>query len=152
MQMLRRTAGKWIGMFGALLLFSSAAPGQHRFDHIPYRKTPVEGEKKGNRPIKGSVVFDKGKKTIEFLSDKGDSVLVVPMDQIKDLILDYKTPVNPLQVVPDQYLLTIRYKDNEGTEQFIDITLNTNNCREFLKITAAETAKEIFHKCACCVF
>jgi hypothetical protein len=57
-----------------MLLFSTVAITATKFDHAEYMKPKTEGQKKDDHPVRGSVSFDKDKKTVEFLDAKGASV------------------------------------------------------------------------------
>lgn len=130
---------------GGILVMSTAAFGQRKFDHIQYQ-TWTKEQKNGDHPLKGSVVFDSNKKAVEFLDEKGDSILIIPTDKITNpMVVDYKA-----RLLKVDYLLTIRYTDIEGADKSVVITLHKGNLRDVLLAAATETRKEVFHKDGCC--
>ncbi len=54
-------------MFATASLTAAAT----KFDHAEYMKPKTEGQKKDDHPVKGSISFDKEKKTVEFVDEKG---------------------------------------------------------------------------------
>ena len=145
-----RTLRKGIFALTGLLFLSPVVLGQHRFDHLHYLMPRLEGQKKGDPSVKGSVVFDGTRKAVEFLNEKGDPITEISTANITGMSVEQKTPRNPFQRVPDKYLLTIRYTDTEGTRRFVAITLDKHNRRAVLSAAVAETGKEVFHIDRCC--
>jgi hypothetical protein len=145
----KRTVRKGILAVGGILLMSTAALGQRKFDHVQYLKPGTKEQKKGDRPVKGSVVFDRDQKAVVFLDEKGNSNISIPTDKITDMVVEQKVPL--LHTVSNKFLLTIRYTDTEGTGKSVVITLDKHNWRDVLIAAAAETGKEVLHKDRCCV-
>ena len=143
----RRTVRKGILAVGGILLMSTATLGQRKFDHVHYLKPGAKEQKKGDHPVKGTVVFDGNQKAVEFLDEKGNSNISIPTDKITDMFVEQKVPL----LLSNKFLLTIRYTDTEGTRKSVVITLDKHNWRDVLIAAAAETGKEVFHKDGCCV-
>ena len=106
------------------------------------------GRKKGNHALNGSVVFDSEKGAVDFLDQKGNSILSIPNDKITNPM--HLEPKPRLIGPPYQYLLTIRYTDDKGIEKSVAITLGQRNLREVMLAASAETGKEVFHEGGCC--
>lgn len=143
----RRTVRKGILAVGGILLMSTAVLGQRKFDHVKYLKPGTKEQKKGDHPVKGTVVFDGNQKAVEFLDEKDNSNISIPTDKITDMFVEQKVPL----LLSNKFLLTIRYTDTEGTRKSVVITLDKHNWRDVLVAAAAETGKEVFHKDRCCV-
>jgi hypothetical protein len=143
----RRTVRKGILAVGGILLMSTATLGQRKFDHVHYLKPGAKEQKKGDHPVKGTVVFDGNQKAVEFLDEKGNSNVSIPIDKITDMFVEQKVPL----LLSNRFVLTIRYTDTEGTGKSVVITLDKHNWRDVLIAAAAETGKEVFHKDGCCV-
>ena len=143
----RRTVRKGILAVGGILLMSTATLGQRKFDHVHYLKPGAKEQKKGDHPVKGTVLFDGNQKAVEFLDEKGNSNISIPTDKITDMFVEQKVPL----LLSNKFLLTIRYTDTEGTRKSVVITLDKHNWRDVLIAAAAETGKEVFHKDGCCV-
>jgi hypothetical protein len=133
-----------------ILVTSTATPGERRFDHVKYLEPRTKEQKSQGHPASGSVVFDKDKKTVEFLGKNGDSVVSIRTEEITKMLVDDKPP--RLYRPWLEYLLTIEYTDNEKTHRSVAIILNKHNLRDVLMAAAAETGKEVFHVGACCMF
>jgi hypothetical protein len=147
----KRTVRKGVLAVGGILLMSTAAAalGQRKFDHVQYLKPGTKEQKKGDRPVNGSVVFDRNQKAVVFLDEKSNSNISIPTDKITDMVVEQKVPL--LHTVSNKFLLTIRYRDTEGTGKSVVITLDKHNWRDVLIVAAAETGKEVLHKDGCCV-
>jgi hypothetical protein len=147
---MKRTTRKGILALGGMLLMSSAALGQHKFDHVQYLKPWTKGQKQGSYPVKGSLVFDRDRKAVEFLDEKNNAVISFPNENITSISVARKDAswlLNPIVVWVPKCFLTFRYKDTEGAEQSaVLIILENKSTRELLMATAAETGKEVFHR------
>ena len=73
---------------GFMLLFSTALLAQPKFDHAEYMKPKTEDQKKDDHPVKGSIAIDRDKKTVEFVDEKGASVISIPDDKIKSMLYE----------------------------------------------------------------
>src|ERR1700674_3685537 len=89
----RRTVRKGILAVGGILLMSTATLGQRKFDHVHYLKPGAKEQKKGDHPVKGTVVFDGNQKAVEFLDEKGNSNISIPTDKITDMFVEQKVPL-----------------------------------------------------------
>ena len=145
----KRTVCKGILAVGEILLMSTVALRQSKFDHVQYLKPETKEQKKGNRPVKGSVVFDRDQMAVMFLDERGNSSVSIPTDKITDMFIEQKRPL--LHSASNKFLLTIRFTDTEGTGKSVVITLDKHNWRDVLIAAAAETGKEVFHVDRCCV-
>ena len=114
---MKRTVRKGILALGGMLLVSSAALGQHKFDHVQYLKPWTKGQKQGSYPVKGSLVFDRDRKAVEFLDEKNNEVISFPNENITSISVALKDAswlLNPIVVWVPKCFLTFRYKDTEG--------------------------------------
>ena len=80
------TIRKWVLGGGCALLLSTASLAATKFDHAEYLKPKTEGQKKDDHPVKGSISFDKDKKSVEFLDEKGASLVSIPNEKIKTML------------------------------------------------------------------
>lgn len=149
-----KTVGKWIFALSGLVLMSTAALGQRKFDHVKYLKPWTKGQRKIGHPVNGSVVFDSDKKMVEFLDKKSVQTISIPTEEITAMFVDTKAPplYRPFQMVPNEYSLTMEYTDTDRTEKSVAIILDKRNLRDVLAAAAAETGKEVFHVNGCCRF
>lgn len=134
-------------------LFSAVAFSAVKFDHAEYLKPKAEDQKKDEQPIKGSISFDKDKKTVEFVDEKGNSVVSIPYDKIKSMLYERTSKpqyaaavlVNPLFLLAKskKHFLTIQYTDADGQGKFALIHMDKGNARDIVNTAEAETGKKV---------
>ncbi len=140
---------------GCALLFAtvSLAATATKFDHAEYLKPKTEGQKKDDHPVKGSISFDKEKKTVEFADEKGVSVVSIPDDKIKSILYEKTSKpryAEALLISPfflfthsKKHFLTIQYTDADGQGKFAMIHLDKGNARDVVAAAEAETGKRV---------
>ena len=131
---------------GGALLVSIAALGQRRFDQIEYLKPQIEGQKKDRHRVKGSVVFDREKSTVDFLDDKGVAVVSIPEGKVTSLLDENKLPLLPLHTHGATHYLTIQYTDINGIVKFVVI----GDASKIVAVAEVEIGKMASRKDGCC--
>ncbi len=147
------TIRKWVLCGGCALLFSTASLAATKFDHAEYLKPKTEGQKKDDHPVKGSISFDKDKKIMEFVDEKGTSVISIPYDQIKSMLYEKTSKPRYAEAVllspffifshSKKHFLTIQYTDTSGQGKFAIIHMDKGNARDILAAAEAETGKKV---------
>lgn len=147
------TIRKWVIGGGCALLFSTVSLAATKFDHAEYLKPKTEGQKKDDHPVKGSISFDKDKKVVEFIDEKGTSVVSIPYDQIKSMLYEKTSKpryaeavlLSPLFIFSHskKHFLTIQYSDTDGQGKFAMIHMDKSNARDILAASEAETGKKV---------
>jgi hypothetical protein len=135
------------------LMFSSGALAGTKFDHAEYMKQKTEGQKKDEKPVKGSVSFDTDKKTVEFLDENGVSVISIPDDKIKSILYEQTSKPRYAEAIlispfflfthSKKHFLTIQYTDTEGQGKFAMIHMDKKNARDIVAAAEAETGKKV---------
>ena len=140
---------------GCAMLFAtvSLAATATKFDHAEYMRPKTEGQKKDDHPVKGSISFDKDKKTVEFADEKGVSVVSIPDDKIKSILYEKTSKpryAEALLISPfflfthsKTHFLTIQYTDGDGQGKFAMIHLDKGNARDVVAAAEAETGKKV---------
>jgi hypothetical protein len=138
---------------GCAVVFSSASLAATKFDHAEYLKPKMEGQKKDDHPVKGSISFDKDKKTVEFLDEKGASVISIPDDKIKTILYEKTSKPRYAEAIlispfflfthSKKHFLTIQYTDSEGQGKFAMIHMDKGNARDIVAAAEAETGKTV---------
>jgi len=140
---------------GCALLFAtvSLAATATKFDHAEYMRPKTEGQKKDDHPVKGSISFDKDKKTVEFADEKGVSVVSIPDNKIKSILYEKTSKpryAEALLISPfflfthsKKHFLTIQYTDTDGQGKFAMIHLDKGNARDVVAAAEAETGKRV---------
>jgi hypothetical protein len=138
---------------GCALIFAAASFANVKFDHAEYLRPKVEGQKKDDHPVKGSVSFDRDKKALEFLDAKGASVLSIPNDRIKSILYEQTSKpryaeailISPwfLLAKSKKHFLTIQYTDADGLGKFAVIHMDKTNARDIVATAEAETGKKV---------
>ena len=150
---MKTTTRKRILAVGCMLLFSTAALAQTKFDHAEYMKPKTEGQKKDDHPVKGSVAFDRDKKKVDFLDEKGASVISIPDDKIKSMLYEKTSKPRYAEAIlispfflfahSKKHFLTIQYTDADGTGKFAMIHMDKSNARDIVAAAEAETGKKV---------
>ena len=140
---------------GCALLFAtvSLAATATKFDHAEYLKPKTEGQKKDDHPVKGSISFDKEKKTVEFADEKGVSVVSIPDDKVKSILYEKTSKPRYAEAIlispfflfthSKKHFLTIQYTDADGQGKFAMIHLDKGNARDVVAAAEAETGKRV---------
>ena len=140
----------------ALLLATTAmAANAVKFDHAEYLPPKAEGQKqkKDDHPVKGSISFDRDKKTVDFLDEKGASVVTISDDKIKSMLYEKTSKpryaeailISPLFLFAKskKHFLTIQYSDGDGQGKFAMIHMDKGNARDIVAAAEAETGKKV---------
>jgi hypothetical protein len=138
---------------GCALIFTAGSLAEVKFDHAEYMKPKTEGQKKDDHPVKGSVSFDRDKKTVDFLDEKGASVLSIPNDKIKSMLYEKTSKpryaeailISPFFIFAHskKHFLTIQYTDVDGQGKFAMIHMDKGNARDIVAAAEAETGKKV---------
>ena len=138
---------------GCAAVFSNALLAASKFDHAEYLKPKTEGQKKDERPVKGSISFDKDKKSVEFLDAKGAAVVSIPDDKIKSMIYEKTSKPRYAEAIlispfflfthSKKHFLTIQYTDADGQGKFAMIHMDKGNARDIVAAAEAETGKTV---------
>ena len=140
---------------GCALLFAtiSLSATATKFDHAEYLRPRTEGQKKDDHPVKGSISFDKDKKTLEFADEKGVSVVSIPDDKIKSILYEKTSKPRYAEAIlispfflfthSKKHFLTIQYTDMDGQGKFAMIHLDKGNARDVVAAAEAETGKKV---------
>jgi hypothetical protein len=140
---------------GCAMLFAtvSLAATATKFDHAEYLRPKTEGQKKDDHPVKGSISFDKEKKTVEFADEKGVSVVSIPDDKIKSILYEKTSKPRYAEAIlispfflfthSKKHFLTIQYTDTDGQGKFAMIHLDKGNARDVVAAAEAETGKKV---------
>jgi hypothetical protein len=144
---------KWVVVVSFVAGFSNALLAASKFDHAEYLKPKTEGQKKDDHPVKGSISFDKDRKSVEFLDEKGVSVLTIPDDKIKSMIYEKTSKPRYAEAIlispfflfthSKKHFLTIQYTDMEGQGKFAMIHMDKGNARDIVAAAEAETGKSV---------
>jgi hypothetical protein len=150
---MKKTILKTVLAASCAVVFTSASLAATKFDHAEYMKPKTEGQKKDDHPVKGSVSFDKEKKTVEFLDEKGALVISIPNDKIKSILYEKTSKpryAEALLISPfflfthsKKHFLTIQYMDANGQGKFAMIHMDKGNARDIVAAAEAETGKTV---------
>jgi hypothetical protein len=150
---MKRSIRKLLLGVGGTLLFSTASFAQAKFDHAEYMKPKAEGQKKDEHPVKGSISFDRDKKTVEFLDEKGVSALSILDDKIKSMLYEKTSKPRYAEAIlispfflfthSKKHFLTIQYTDDGGQGKFALIHMDKGNARDIVAAAEAETGKRV---------
>jgi hypothetical protein len=144
---------KWVVVVSFVAGFSNTLLAASKFDHAEYLKPKTEGQKKDDHPVKGSISFDKDKKSVEFLDEKGVSVLSISNDKIKSMIYEKTSRPRYAEAIlispfflfthSKKHFLTIQYTDMGGEGKFAMIHMDKGNARDIVAAAEAETGKTV---------
>ena len=147
------TIRKLIFGMGCTLLLSIASFAEAKFDHAEYMKPKTEGQKKDDHPVKGSVSFDRDKKAVVFLDEKGTVVISIPDDQIKSMLYEKTSKPRYAEAIlispfflfthSKKHFLTIQYAGADGQGKFALIHMDKGNARDIVAAAEAETGKKV---------
>lgn len=135
------------------LAFAATSLAGIKFDHAEYLRPKAEGQKKDEHPVKGSVSFDRDKKSVDFLDEKGTVALSIPDDKIKSMLYEKTSKPRYAEAIlispfflfthSKKHFLTIQYTDGDGQGKFALIHMDKGNAREILAAAEAETGKKV---------
>jgi hypothetical protein len=150
---MNRHIRKAVLIAGCALVFAATSFVGVKFDHAEYLKPKTEGQKKDDHSVKGSVSFDRDKKSVDFLDEKGTIVLSIPNDQIKSILYEKTSKPRYAEAIlispfflfthSKKHFLTIQYADGDGQGKFALIHMDKGNAREILAAAEAETGKKV---------
>jgi len=153
---LSATSRKTISSFLASLLWLALA-GQlyasEQFGRVEYLPPKVEGHKHSSDPIKGHVIFDKEKKSVEFQNEKGQQVVVVPYDKIKTILYEKTSRPRYAEAIlispfflfskTKRHFLTFQYTDEKGEGQFMMLHMDKSNAMDIVNTAEADTGQKV---------
>ncbi|HXY00971.1 MAG TPA: hypothetical protein VEI54_08615 [Candidatus Limnocylindrales bacterium] len=138
---------------GCALLFAAASFAAEKYNHVEYMKPKVEGQKKDDHPVKGSISFDKDKKSVEFSDEKGASVISIPNEKIKNMLYEQTSKPRYAEAIlispfflfthSKKHFLTIQYADLDGQGKFALFHMDKSNARDIVATAEAETGKKV---------
>jgi hypothetical protein len=147
------TIRKWVLGGGCALLLSTASLSATKFDGAEYLRPKTEGQKKDDHPVKGSISFDKDKKTVEFVDEKGASLVSIPNERIKTMLYERTSKPRYAEAIlispfflfahSKKHFLTIQYTDADGQGKFAMIHMDKGNARDIVAAAEAETGKKV---------
>ena len=125
----------------------------HRFGKAEYLQATSTGQKKAGKAVKGTLVFDPEKKTVDFLQDSGSPALSIKFDAIKDMTYEKASKprmteavlISPLFLLSNskKHYLTFQYTDESGEGKYAIIHLDKSNAREAVACAEAQTGKKV---------
>lgn len=132
---------------------NNADAAVRKFDHAELYGATSTGQKKAGGSTKGTLVFDPGKKTIEFEAQKGSEVVSIPYAQVKSLLYEQASKpryteavlISPMFLLAHskKHYLTIQYTDANGAGQFAIVQLDKKNAQQAVAAAQAETGKTV---------
>jgi hypothetical protein len=144
---------KLVAGVGCAALLSGTLQAATKFDHAEYMKPKTEGQKKDEHPVKGSIAFDRDKKTVEFLDEKGVAVITIPDDKIKSMLYEQTSKPRYAEAIlispfflfthSKKHFLTIQYTDPQGQGSFAMIHMDKSNARDIVAAAEADTGKKV---------
>jgi hypothetical protein len=147
---------KWVLGGGCAVMFAAAtlaAATASKFDHAEYLKPKAAGQKKDEAPVKGSISFDREKKSVDFVDEKGASVVSIPDDHIKSMLYEKTSKPRYAEAIlispfflfahSKKHFLTIQYTDGDGQGRFAMIHMDKGNARDIVAAAEAETGKRV---------
>ncbi|MGA3177956.1 MAG: hypothetical protein ABSE19_11500 [Candidatus Acidiferrum sp.] len=147
----------------ALLLVTPLVYGQkaadtnkrdtHRFDKAEYLQATATGQRKAGNSVKGTLVFDTERKTVDFLQETGSPALSIKYDAIKNMTYEKASKprmaeavlISPVFLLSNskKHYLTLQYTNDAGDGQFAIIHLDKKNAREAVACAEAQTGKKV---------
>jgi hypothetical protein len=138
------------------VLFSLTLIGQlnasEQFGKVEYLPPKVEGTKHGADPIKGHVIFDKEKKSVEFQNEKGQQVVSIPYDKIKSILYEKASRPRYAEAIlispfflfskTKKHFLTFQYTDEKGEGKFMMLHLDKSVATDVVNTAEADTGQK----------
>jgi hypothetical protein len=138
---------------GATLVIATLSVAANKFDHAEYMKATATGQKKAEPAIKGSLSFEKEKKCVDFLDEKGNPAFSIRYDAVKTLLYEQAAKpryteavlISPMFLLAHskKHFLTIQYTDAQGSGQYVIVHLDKKNAQQAVAIAEAETGKKV---------
>jgi hypothetical protein len=138
---------------GCSLMLAVTSFAEVKFDHAEYLKPKTEGQKKDDHPVKGSISFNRDKKSVDFLDEKGASVLSIPDEKIKSMLYERTSKPRYTEAIlispfflfahSKKHFLTIQYTGSDGQGKFAVIHMDKGNARDIVAAAEAETGKKV---------
>ena len=127
----------------------------NKFDHAEYMQATAAGQKRAAPAVKGTLSFDAGKKSVDFLDQKGALAFSIKCDSIKTILYEQTSKpryaeailISPLFIFSHskKHFITIQYTDTAGVGQFVIVHLDKKNAREIVAVAEAQTGKKVEH-------
>jgi hypothetical protein len=135
------------------LVLTAELSASEQFGKVEYLPAKVEGHKHGSDPIKGHVIFDKDKKTVEFQNKKGQQIVSVPYDKIKSMLYEKTSRpryaeaiiISPLFLLSKskKHFLTFQYTDEKGDGKFMMLHMDKSNATDIVSTAEADTGQKV---------
>jgi hypothetical protein len=103
--------------------------------------------------VKGSIAFDRDKKTVEFLDEKGAAVVRIPDEKIKSMLYEQTSKPRYAEAIlispfflfthSKKHFLTIQFTDSAGQGTFAMIHMDKSNARDIVAAAEADTGKRV---------
>jgi hypothetical protein len=123
------------------------------FDHAEYLQTVTSGNKKKGQKVAGSLSFDSGTKSVQFLDKKEKPAFNIPYGSIQSMLYEQTSKPRYLDAFlfsalfllthEKKHFLTIHFTDASGAGQFVIVHLDKKNVREAIAEATAETGKSV---------
>ena len=136
------------------LVFVAAAIGsaaEIKFDKVEYMPPKIEGQKKSSGPVKGHVIFEKEKKVVEFQDTKGQIIVTIPYDKIKNILYEKTSKPRYAEAIlvspfflfskTKKHFLSIQYTDANGAGAFCMLHMDKGNSTDIVNTAEAETGQ-----------
>jgi hypothetical protein len=130
-----------------------AESAANKFDHAEYMKATSAGQKKAEPAVKGTLLFDREQKTVDFVDSKQAQVFSIKYDSIKTMLYEEADKPRYAEAVlispmflfshSKKHYLTIQYTDGAGAGQFVIVHLDKKNAREAVAAAEAATGKKV---------
>jgi hypothetical protein len=124
-----------------------------QFAKVEYLPPKVEGQKHGADPIKGHVIFDKEKKSVEFHNEKGQQIVSIPYDKIKSILYERTSRPRYAEAIlispfflfskTKKHFLTFQYTDVKGEGKFMMLHLDKSVATDVVNTTEADTGQKV---------
>lgn len=135
------------------LLANPADDAMAKFDHAEYMRPAADGQKKAGPAVKGTLAFDAQKKSVEFLSKKGEPAFDIQYDAIKSILYEKTSHphyasailISPLFLLSPgkKHFLTIQYTGDGGAQKFVIVQLDKKNAQEAVATAESQTGKQV---------
>jgi hypothetical protein len=123
------------------------------FDHAEYLQTVTSGKKKTGHKVEGTLSFDSGAKSVQFLDKKEMPAFSIQYASIRSLVYEQTSKPRYLDAFlfsglfllthEKKHFLTIQFTDASGAGQFVIVHLDKRNVREAIAKASAETGMSV---------
>lgn len=145
-----------ISVFLAVLLWSTLTGelyAAEQFGKVEYLPPKVEGQKHGADPLKGHVIFDNEKKSVEFQNEKGQQIVSIPYDKIRSILYEKTSRPRYAEAIlispfflfskTKKHFLTFQYTDEKGEGKFMMLHLDKSVATDVVNTAEADTGRKV---------